>query len=222
MMISEYCTAMKVAAKAEAAVGMKAYLRHQFEFLGLPTPVRRELFKPFLAQLKKESQKTGAVDYAFVDFCWQQPEREFAYNALDYLAAVKKYLVPEDIPWLRSLAESKSWWETVDRLDIIIGDVVWRYPHLNALMLEWAADENFWIRRIAINHQRLRKQQTDTSLLEEILVLNFGSKEFFINKAIGWALREYSKTDPVWVADFIECYRGQLAALSIREGAKRL
>lgn len=213
---------MRAAANPEVAVGMKAYLRDQFEFLGLPTPYRRELFKAFLTQLKKEAQQAGAVDYAFVDSCWQQVEREFAYNALDYLAAVTKYLMPQDIPWLRSLAEANSWWETIDRLDTIIGDIIWRNPHLNQLMLDWAMDENFWIRRIAINHQRPRKQQTDTALLEEILVLNFGSKEFFINKAIGWALREYSKTDPTWVADFLKRHRGQLAPLSIREGSKRL
>lgn len=157
-----------------------------------------------------------------MDASWAQEHREFQYNALDYLAACKQYLTPDDIPWLRRLAEAKSWWETIDRLDTIIGDIVLRHPKLNSLMLEWAQDANFWIRPIAIDHQRPRKERTDTQLLEEIIVKDFGSTEFFINKAIGWALREYSKTDPAWVADFIDRYRAQLAPLSIREGAKRL
>lgn len=157
-----------------------------------------------------------------MDASWAQEHREFQYNALDYLAACKQYLTPDDIPWLRRFAEAKSWWETINRLDTIIGDIVLRHPELNSLMLEWAQDANFWIRPIATDHQRPRKERTDTQLLEEIIVKNFGSTEFFINKAIGWALREYSKTDPAWVADFIDRYRAQLAPLSIREGAKRL
>ncbi len=222
MNITEHDSAMFAAANPDVAPGMKAYLRDQFEFLGLPTLVRRELFKPFLVQLKKDAKASATINYAFVDACWAHSAREFQYNALDYLAACKQYLSPDDIPWLRELAETKSWWETIDRLDTIIGDIVLRNPQLNSLMLDWAEDPNFWICRIAIDHQRPRKEKTDAQLLEEIIVKNFGSKEFFINKAIGWALREYSKTDSAWVADFIERYRDQLAPLSVREGSKRL
>lgn len=204
----------------ELAPGMKAYMRNQFEFLGLPTPVRRDLLKPFLTQGKQEAKRCG-IDRDFVDACWERDEREFQYNALDYLAAVKKYLEPQDIDWLRDLVERKSWWDTVDRLDILVGDILWRNPN-DPLILSWAVDENFWVRRVAINHQRPRKAQTDTGLLAEILTANFGSKEFFINKAIGWALREYSKTDPAWVAEFINSHRSSMAPLSIREGSKRL
>ena len=204
----------------DQAPGMKAYMRHQFEFLGLPTPMRRDLLKPFLIEGKKEVKVSG-IDRSFVEACWARDEREFQYNALDYLAAVKKYLEPEDVDWLRDLAETKSWWDTVDRIDILVGEVLWHNPN-DALILSWAKDQNFWVRRIAINHQRTRKQNTNTALLEKILIMNFGSTEFFINKAIGWALREYSKTDPTWVADFITRHSQRMAPLSIREGAKRL
>lgn len=208
------------AADPVAATSMEAYMRNQFPFLGLPTPRRRELLKPFIALARKEA-KTQGIDRDFVEACWQAPEREFQYNALDYLVALKKYLTPEDIRWLRTLVERKSWWDTIDRLDLLVGDVLWRHPD-NALILSWAQDTNMWVRRVAIDHQRPRKDQTDTALLEEILTLNFGSKEFFINKAIGWALREYSKTDPQWVADFITRHRENMAPLSIREGGRRL
>lgn len=208
------------AADPVAATSMEAYMRNQFPFLGLPTPRLRELLKPFIAQARKEAKNQG-IDRDFVESCWQAPEREFQYNALDYLVALKKYLTPEDINWLRTLVERKSWWDTIDRLDLLVGDVLWRHPN-NALILSWAQDTNMWVRRVAIDHQRPRKDQTDTALLEEILTLNFGSKEFFINKAIGWALREYSKTNPQWVAAFIARHRENMAPLSIREGGRRL
>lgn len=210
----------KAAANPVAATSMEAYMRNQFPFLGIPTPQRRELLKPIIAQARQEV-KTQGVDRNFVEACWQALEREFQYNALDYLAALKKYLTPEDIDWLRTLVERKSWWDTVDRLDLLVGDVLWRHPN-KALMLSWAQDKNMWVRRVAIDHQRPRKNQTDTALLEEVLTLNFGSQEFFINKAIGWALREYSKTDPQWVADFIIRHRADMAPLSVREGGRRL
>lgn len=142
------------------AVPMAAYMRNQFPFLGIKTPQRRELLKPFLAQARTEA-KTQGIDRGFVEACWQAPEREFQYA-------------------------------------------------------------NFWVRRVAIGHQRPRKAATDTALLEKIITLNFGSQEFFINKAIGWALREYSKTDPAWVADFMARHGARMAPLSVREGSKRL
>jgi 3-methyladenine DNA glycosylase AlkD len=87
-------------------------------------------------------------------------------------------------------------------------------------MLIWSTDQDFWIRRVAIDHQIGRKDKTNEELLETILINNFGSHEFFINKAIGWSLREYSKTNPRWVKDFIESHRSQMAPLSIREASK--
>ena len=115
-----------------------------------------------------------------------------------------------------SPATSKSWWDTVDSLDRTVGDVIRRFPDARPTILEWARDENVWVRRIAIDHQLLRKGDTDTELLADILQANFGSGEFFIDKAIGWALRDYSKTSPEWVRGFIEDHRGRMSALSIR------
>jgi len=89
-------------------------------------------------------------------------------------------------------------------------------------MLKWSKDEDFWIRRIAITHQISRKEKTNVELLEEILVNNFGSSEFFINKAIGWSLREYSKTNTDWVRNFIKIHENEMDKLSIREASKYL
>ena len=87
-------------------------------------------------------------------------------------------------------------------------------------MLQWSTDEDFWIRRIAIDHQLLRKEKTNTQLLEQIIINNLGSSEFFINKAIGWSLRDYSKTNPDWVRDFINRYKERMDKLSVREASK--
>ncbi len=93
---------------------------------------------------------------------------------------------------------------------------------MSGIMLSWSQDENIWVRRIALEFQLLLKERTDTVLLAQIIENNLGSKEFFINKAIGWALRDHSKTDSDWVARFIHTHRNTLAALSIREGSKYL
>jgi len=94
--------------------------------------------------------------------------------------------------------------------------------NVNKILLEWSLDENIWLRRIAIDHQLLRKDKTNTELLSKILKNNLGQTEFFINKAIGWALRDYSKTNPEWVRNFIEENRENMAKLSIKEASKYL
>lgn len=202
-------------ANPEKAVQMSAYMRDQFPFLGIQTPERKELSRDFYKTVSKT-----VVDWNFVFKCWEQPEREFQYLAVEYLGKLKAVLTPADIPNLRRLAETKSWWDTVDGLDIVIGDIALSYPELNDVMIEWSMDDNFWIRRIAIDHQLLRKEKTNTQLLERILVNNLGQSEFFINKAIGWSLRDYSKTNPDWVRGFIEKHRGRMSKLSIKEASK--
>lgn len=205
----------RAASDPEKAARMKAYMRDQFPFLGIPTPERRKLSRDFL---KEASQHD--LDWNFVAKCWKQPEREFQYLALDYLIKVKAMASFDDIPKLRELAVKKSWWDTIDNIDDIVGDIALRYPETNETLLAWSVDDNFWLRRIAIDHQLGRKEKTDTVLLERILVNNLGQTEFFVNKAIGWCLREYSKTNPRWVRSFIKRHRGEMAALSIKEGSK--
>lgn len=205
----------RMAAVPEKAAPMSAYMRDQFPFLGITTPERKKLSSDFL-----KSQKRDVVDWEFVFKCWEQPEREFQYLAKDYLKKVAAALTPLDIPNLHKLIVTKSWWDTVDGLDVIIGGIAYRFPDVNNTLLAWSTDENFWLRRIAIDHQLMRKDKTDTALLEKILVNNLGQTEFFINKAIGWALRDYSKTNPAWVRGFLTKYGDRMASLSIREASK--
>jgi 3-methyladenine DNA glycosylase AlkD len=205
----------RAAANPEKAAQMSAYMRDQFPFLGIPTPERKGISRDCLKSLGKKP-----VDWGFICECWQQPEREFQYLAIDYLAKMSSILMPADIPDLRKLIVTKPWWDTVDGLDVIVGDIALRYPDVNDILLEWSIDDSIWLRRLAIDHQLARRDKTDTQLLDRILVNNLGQTEFFINKAIGWALRDFSKTNPDWVREFIERHRNEMASLSIREASK--
>lgn len=118
---------------------------------------------------------------------------------------------------LTTLITNQPWWDITDNLDRTVGIIATKQQ-----MLDWAQRSNFWLRRVAIIHQLKRKSATDTDLLVQIIILNLGSQEFFINKAIGWALREYSKTDPGWVNAFIMTHRDHMATLTVREASKYL
>lgn len=199
----------------ERASGMAAYMKNQFSFLGLTKPERVALQRAFLNQAKK----TAAVDWAFIMRLWGLPEREFQYLALDYLLALSNRLQKEDIDKLEVLITHKSWWDTVDNLAIITGILCAAYPELVAShMIKWSEDPNIWLVRISVLFQLKYKKETNTEVLSRIIRKNSDTKEFFINKAIGWALREYSKTNKEWVKAFIEDSR--LHPLSVREGSK--
>ena len=217
MNVEELVKELKAVANPDDAVAMKAYMKNKFEFLGVKTPARRKLAKTFFKQ-----QTDSVIDWNFINEAWNNPYRELQYAALDYLEIRKKLLTPSDLPRLKKLAQTKSWWDTIDFLDRLVGLIISQFPETKEIILSWSCDEDIWLRRLAIDHQLLRKEETDTGLLEKILVNNLGQSEFFINKAIGWALRDYSKTNPDWVRDFIEQHQAEMAALSIREGSKYL
>lgn len=198
------------------APGMSAYMRSQFPFLGVSRPERKVL------RARHFAKPAAAIDKAFVELCFAKEEREYQYLAIDYLYVHRKLLLPEDLPWLKRLVSTKSWWDSVDGFPNILGDLALRHPSVRETMLVWSLDPDFWVRRLAILHQLPLKDRTDRDLLERILENNLGSREFFINKAIGWALRQFSKTDRGWVADFIERHKERMAPLSLREGSKYL
>ena len=202
----------------EQAQKMSKYMLNKFEYIGIKTPERRKIFKNFFKEYKNEEK----IDWEFVNKCWENKYREFQYVAADYLKNMKDKLTIDDIPKFKQLILKKSWWDTIDNLDMTIGALALKDSNVNKILLEWSLDENIWLKRIAIDHQLLRKEKTNTELLEKILKNNLGQTEFFINKAIGWALRDYSKTNPNWVKNFIEKNREKMAKLSIREASKYL
>lgn len=201
---------------AERSVPMAAYMRNQFPFLGIAAGPRKLVGKPYFKRAIKEK----IIDFDFVKLCFEKQEREYHLTAVDYLLAVQHLLSPKDIPEVEKYILTKSWWDTVDGLDGVLGTLTLHYPEVKAVMLDWSKADNFWLRRVAIDHQLLFKEKTDKELLRKIIKNNLGEKEFFINKAIGWSLRDYSKTNPEWVSDFISANREQMAPLSIREGSK--
>ena len=202
----------------EQAQKMSKYMLNKFEYIGIKTPERRKIFKNFFKEYKNKEK----IDWEFVNKCWENKYREFQYVAADYLKNMKDKLTIDDIPKLKQLVLEKSWWDTIDNLDMTIGALALKDSNVNKILLEWSLDENIWLRRIAIDHQLLRKEKTNAELLEKILKNNLGQAEFFINKAIGWALRDYSKTNPEWVKNFIEENKEKMAKLSIKEASKYL
>jgi len=202
-----------------AAAPMKAYMRNQFEYLGIKTPQRRALLKAFIGE-----HGLPALDdlEGVLLALWALPEREFQYAALGLLGRFECQLPAEFIGTIETLLTTKSWWDTVDSLaGNTVGVHFMRFPMVRDATLErWRISDDFWLRRTCILFQLGYKSETDFSLLKTIIQENLGSKEFFINKAIGWALREYTRVDPDGVRAFVAAT--PLAPLSAREALKWL
>ena len=218
MSLADILEELEAAKDPHKAEPMEAYMRHQFPFLGIAGPERNSLYKKYFP----EAKKTKIIDWDFIDTCWEKEPREYQYVGANYLKAMQSYLTKDDLPKLERLVVTKSWWDTVDILDRVVGSLVYDKPELGEIILQWSLSDNIWLRRVAIDHQLLRKEKTNVQLMEKILLNNLDQTEFFINKAIGWALRDYSKINPEWVASFIEKNRERMAELSIREASKYL
>ena len=198
------------------AESMSKYMQDKFRFLGIRGATRTEIYKKYFP----DARKTKIIDWDFVESCWNKEEREFQYVVVYYLKAMQKFLKREDISKLKYLIVTKSWWDTVDLLAKVIGSLVIRIEGYDQIMLEWSKDSNIWLRRVAILYQLSLKDKVDEIILDKILVNNLGDNEFFINKAVGWALRDYSKFNPEWVREFIKKNKDNMANLSIREASK--
>ncbi len=206
--------ALQPLADPARAPAMQAYMRDQFAFLGIPTPARRAAIKPVLTTLPDP-----ALLLPVAGALWSLPEREYQYAALDMLALHHKLLRHEDIPALIALAQRHAWWDTVDGMAAVIGDVL-RYEHDH--MDDALANDDFWVRRIALLHQLGWRGRTDEARLFAYCKALAPEKEFFIQKAIGWALRDYARHAPDAVRQFTGTHRTVLAPLSYREANKHL
>jgi len=203
-------------ADPERAKAMRAYMRDQFEYLGIPTPARRAALKVQLRQLKGSGP---AHLIALANELWELSEREYQYAALDLLDMHRKELGITDIPALLALVQRKSWWDTADALASIIGEVLrGQHDYMEGAL----AHENFWMRRIALLHQLGWRGNTDSGVLYSYCLALAHENEFFIQKAIGWALRDYAHHAPEEVRAFTQKHKNTLAALSYREANKHL
>ncbi|MHC8515551.1 DNA alkylation repair protein [Sporosarcina sp. ITBMC105] len=198
---------------------MAAYMKGHFTFIGIRSPLRKTLIReqfltyalPKPEQLFKEVAKLYTL-----------PEREYQYAAIALIEKMKKQLTVEDYDQLLQLIEAKSWWDTIDAIaPHFVGHIVKQdRPYGEKVMLEWSQSNNMWTNRSAILHQLKFKKETDVDLLFRIIQQHVDSKEFFIQKAIGWALREYAKTDAAIVKQFVE--DTPLKPLSRREALKHI
>lgn len=217
-MLEQLITRLYQQKNPEQALKMAAYMKNQFPFLGIPTPERKRLCTVYFKHEKAQKR----IDWQAVERLWAMPEREFQYVAADYLHTMQSFLSEQDLPRLQKLVITKSWWDSVDSLDMTIGNICFPSQTVDDTMLAWSKADNIWLRRVAINHQLLRKEKTKPELLKQILLNNLNQSEFFINKAMGWILRDYSKTNPDWVRAFIAENKAGLSKLTIREAEKYL
>lgn len=166
---------------------MSAYMRNQFKFLGIKSPVRKKLQK----EIFKEIIKPKEIDRGFVIEFFGKDYREFQYMVIDYLIKQKNFLMEEDIFLIRNLIINKSWWDTVDIISSnLLGHICEKYPNIvNEHILSWISDENMWIRRSSIIFQLRYKENTNLEVLSKAIKDNSLDDDFFIKKAIGWALR---------------------------------
>ena len=216
MKLLDLITDLEVNHNELLAESMSKYMQDKFRFLGVRGATRTEIYKKYFP----DARKTKTIDWDFVENCWNKEEREFQYVVVYYLKAMQKFLKREDISRLKYLIVTKSWWDTIDLLAKVVGSLIIRIEGYDQIMLEWSKDSNIWLRRVAILYQLSLKDKVDKQVLDKILVNNLGDSEFFINKAIGWALRDYSKYNPEWVREFIKKNKENMANLSIREASK--
>ncbi len=198
---------------------MKKYMRDQFEYLGLKGPQQGALMKEFISQNGYPAM--ADLDAVLRDL-WSLPQREFQYAAVGLLSRFEKELPAKFIKTIEYLLITKSWWDTVDTITgHTLGVHFHRFPEVREKYLaQWRASNNFWLRRACILFQLNYKQETDFDLLCELICENLDSKEFFINKAIGWSLRQYARTDPKAVKKFVNST--PLHPLSRREALKHI
>jgi len=220
--VAEFHRAVRAAlaplANASFAEGMRAYMRDRFEYLGIQTPIRRAAVTPLIRAFKPAD---AAELRKAADGLWKMRERENQYVAVDLLARYQAVLNLEDLPWLLDLVREKSWWDSVDALLKAVGPIVQRSGAKGKRAMDAAVrSQNLWVRRIAMLHQLGLRDETDTARLFRYAELLAPEKEFFIRKAIGWALRDYAWHDWRTVEKFLKSTHGGLSGLSVREASK--
>ena len=206
-------------ANLEIAVGQKKYMKDKFEFYGISSPLRKTLQKPFL--LKEQLPLKEDLE-ELIKTLWQKPQREVQYFAQELLNKYTRQFEKEDYLLFEYMITNKSWWDTVDFIaSTILGSYFILYPkQREECITKWISSNNMWLQRAALLFQLKYKDAVDEKLLSFTINSLLGSKEFFINKAIGWSLRQYSKYNPDWVLEFTN--KTNLENLSRKEALRLL
>lgn len=197
---------------------MSSYMKNQFPFLGVPAPERRKQSREVIA-LSKKLPLSEIPDV--VEAFYNREEREYQYLAIDICTANARRLTLAEIQLFAGYVGRKSWWDSVDAWRKVFGNYVRYHPEDKAKVFAlFHQHPDFWLRRVAILLQLMEKETLDKAVLTDAILFDRETTEFFIQKAIGWALRQYSKYNPDWVAAFIAKY--PLSRLAQKEGSKYL
>jgi 3-methyladenine DNA glycosylase AlkD len=200
---------------------MAAYMKTDMPFYGVQkaqrTPILRSLRRSFPPRSRQEYE-------ANIRLLWNEPHREEKYLAIGYARSFPRYIAVDSIPMFHDLVVEGAWWDFVDEVatqligKVLDDDRTVAEPTVRA----WTHSDDMWLRRVSIICQLKHKERTNTSFLSDACLANISDREFFIRKAIGWALREYAKTNPDWVRSFVADNESAMAPLSIREAMKHL
>jgi len=220
-MIEQYFFELTLAfekhANPSTAAGYKAYMRNKWDYYGMSSPVRRQLVKDFIS-------KAGYPSYELLEevvyFAWEQPQREWQYVAMEFVAKAVNKSDASMLDLAEWMITNKSWWDTVDYIaPNIAGMLFKKYPTTKMQSIEnWMQSENLWLQRSCLIHQLRYNAEADRALLFNICERLAGHPDFFIRKAIGWSLRQYSKAFPEAVIDFVNSTK--LSRLSRKEALK--
>ncbi|MBT8257065.1 MAG: DNA alkylation repair protein [Bacteroidia bacterium] len=220
MFIDELTRSFKTHANPEHAFHMKAYMKNHFEFFGIKAALRRQLFAAAIANNKEEIH---ANCRDLVKKMYGIPFREIHLCAMELFHRIhKKSFAEEDIELIEFLITNNSWWDTVDFIaKYLLGLYLKQFPDNKESVIEkFSGSDDMWLNRSTLLFQLGYKSETDSGILFELSRKFSDSNEFFIKKAIGWALREYAKTKPEAVLDFVNST--QLKPLSKREAIRNI
>ncbi|HEY9678763.1 MAG TPA: DNA alkylation repair protein [Drouetiella sp.] len=203
------------------AVPMAAYMKTEMPFYGIPKPLRVPTYRRF----KKEFAPANIAEYQdCISTLWGLSHREEKYAALEYAQMFDQYITSESLPLYERMVREGQWWDFVDTLAIaLVGRVLYKERAKTKKVLDkWIRDDDMWIRRTAILAQNRHKAEADEQMLFGYCLKCAHEKEFFIRKAIGWALREYSYAAPMAVKRFVKENENVLSPLSVKEGVKQI
>jgi len=203
----------------EQAAAMSAYMRGLFPFLGVPSPMRKQVVRRYNKAAKSLDRSELRSE---LDALWDQNEREYQYAAIDLYIARKSEMQKEDEDLITHMIKTKQWWDTVDLLAThLVGELWKNYPDIkNERSQEWLSSEDIWLNRTCLLYQLKYKDSVDTDYLTYAISKVKHKDEFFIQKAIGWALRQYSKVDATYVLDLLDDM--EITGLARREALKHI
>jgi 3-methyladenine DNA glycosylase AlkD len=197
---------------------MKRYMQNLFDFHGIKSPQRKGITSKYNSEFKSFIPE---IQMGIIDTLWKMNERECQYAALDFATKIEKRMQNDWLQFWINKIQEKSWWDTVDHIaSHFVGQLLLNHKEKEKYAWLWTESENMWLQRTAIIFQLKYKTKTNADLMFDIILAQAGNKEFFIRKACGWALREYSRSNPLAVSEFINLNRDILSALTIKEGER--